>query len=284
MKQYKKITAIIMVLAMIIALCSCGGMTAEKLVKEMKSAAEEKTMTQGNAEMEINMEISAQGLSMGMDMGISIELKMSEDPYASYSNMEMRMKLFGQEMTETTKTYTVVESGNVVNYIHRSSTDSWERYDMGIALTDLQNNYVGYNWISENAADITLAEQTQNVDGYEVYVLKCSISGEDIVGIMKSIQGISGLFEGSTLDGLEFLNVGVPAVFYIDKETYLPIKIEMDVDGFSEIMSGILSGILSEMAPGLNMEISINEITAVYGNIGYDEIEIPELPAAAKSL
>ena len=85
------------------------------------------------------------------------------------------------------------------------------------------------------------------------------------------------------MSGLDMSALTVPMTMYIDTKTYLPVQMEMEIQGFDELLAGMMDELLGEDAASLGMEIEIGKVTAVCTDIGYDAVEVPAVPQEALS-
>lgn len=278
----KKIKILLAAGFMGIALTGCG-MNAEKLVDEMAAATEGKQMTQATTTMEMDMNMEAEGVSMDMSMDMVMDVQASNDPYASYTNMETTVDVAGQQTSEVIQLYSIEEDGALVNYVYTESTDSWEKQDLGMSMDDIASQTADYNWLLEKAKseELTLEEDAQTVNGKEVYVMNCTLEGEEIQKAFEGIGSMTDMFEQAGMGEIDFTALSVPTTYYIDKETFLPVKMEMDIEGMDEMMDELLANMFAQAEMETELNFSISKLHAVYDNIGYDAIEVPEVPKEA---
>lgn len=281
MKQKKKLTILLTLGTMMFALTGCG-MNAEELVEKTLNALEGKQMTQatGIYEMEIGMEV--EGTVMEMDMEMSMDTKVSQEPYASFVDMEMAIDVSGLRMTETVQSYTLVEDGTLVSYTHTDSTDTWLKQESGMDLEEVMAQTDSYNWLAQKASEeLVLAKETQTINDREVYVLSCTLTGEEMQKTLDNMGSMKDLFNESGLGEVDFTALSVPTVFYIDKETFLPVKTEMDIEGMNDMMDSMVTSLLGDSGVSIEMELDISKMHMVLDNIRYDKIEVPTVPEEA---
>lgn len=264
---------------MCLSLSGCA-MSPETLVEEMLTASDGKEMTQSSITMEMDMSIEADGTSMDTSLDLLMDLKASSDPYASYCRTEMTMDAAGEETTETTEVYSLEEDGALVNYIYTTSTDDWEKQDLGTTLEEMTSQTVDYNWLSEKAKadELTLAEETQTINDTEVYVLSGTINGDTMQDSFDSLGMLTDVFGSDSTAEIDFTALTVPVTYYIDTESFLPLKIEMDIEGMGDAMNSVITSLLGTTGTETELSISVDHMHIVYDNIGYDAVTIPEVP------
>lgn len=275
----KKIKILLATAFMGLALTGCG-MNAEKLAEEMMAASEGKQMTQASVSMEMNMSMEVEGASMDMSMDAAMEMQTDADPYASYMSMEMTIDAAGEQTTESMQIYSVEEDEALVNYVYTESTDKWEKQELDMSVDEVAAQTIDYNWLVEKAKseELVLAEETQTVNESEVYVLSFTLEGEEMQNAFEGLGNMTDIFEQAGVSGIDFTSFNVPTTYYIDKETYLPVKIEMDIEGMGEMMDGLMASIFSQLETDTQISIDVQKFHASYDNIGYDDVEIPTVP------
>ena len=256
-------------------------MTAQTLAAKMAVAAAKTPMTQEKLTMEFEMSIGAQGMTLNLDMDMTMDMVVSMDPYQAYTNLAVTMEMLGQSYTETMEMYVQEENGTMTTYSYAASADEWSAQTMDFS-EDMKK--VNYDWLAKKAAeDLVLAEETQTMDGHEVYVLSCNITGAEMQEMMSSTASVQDALEEAGMSGLDMSALTVPMTMYIDTKTYLPVQMEMEIQGFDELLAGMMDELLGEDAASLGMEIEIGKVTAVCTDIGYDAVEVPAVPQEALS-
>ncbi len=260
-------------------------MTAAKLLDNLVTAMEGKIMLQTTVAMEMEMSIGIGEYAMNMATVNTSETKMSVEPFLSYNKSSVTMEMDGEQITMDSEVYTVEENDTVVSYMHEPTSGTWLKMDSGVALKDAMQSYTGYEWMKDKAMDeLVLEDATQVVEGKDAYVLKCTLTGEEMQKALNGMSNMEDMLEQSGLDFYDYGMLTVPTVFYIDTQTYRPIQIEMEIQGMSELVNNVMTGMAEEngeedAVSGMNMEIS--KVYAIYNNISYDAVEVPALPAEA---
>lgn len=286
MKRTKAIALLLTLSILILALSGCGKMTTEKLAVKMADAVQDRQMAQSTMEMEMDISFNLEQMGMSLDMALAVDyimdMKMASDPYELYSEtvMNMNMEFLGQseELTEKIKTHVVMEDGKLVSYVYSDTTGSWERQEM--ELDQIPAN-LDYSFLTEKLAELVMDEEKQELDGREVYVVRITLTGEEMQDALNSASGLPETFSNMGITDLDMSTLRIPTVFYVDAKTYLPVQIEMELTGMDEMMNSLLSSALGSV-DGL-AEVSITNCRAVYKNISFDPVEVPEVPAEAKN-
>lgn len=279
MKRLKRFTILLLVMAMMLMFSGCGKMTARILAAKMAVAVARKPMTQEKIVMEFEMSIGVRGITLNLDMDMTMDMIMSMDPYRAYTNMDMTMEMLGQSYSDSMEMYIQEEEGTMTSYSYTASADRWAKQT--VELTENMKT-VDYTWLKEKAAeDLILAEETQAIGDHEVYVLSCTVTGAEMREMMSNGGSMQKALEEAGLSDFDMSALTVPMVMYIDTKTYLPVQMEMEIQGMSELMAGMMDALLGADAASLGMEIEIGKVTAVCTDIGYDDVEVPAVPQDA---
>ena len=262
MKKMNRITALILALVMMLALSGCGKMTTEKLALKMVEATGGKMMTQATTTMDMELDMTMGQGGMTMDLA---------------------MEIMGQTMEETvkTKTYMELADGKAVNYVYDEASGIWQSTEVDVM--DSVTAGMDYGFLKDMIPEITMDEEIQTLNGTEVYVLRMTITGAQMQNAMGGAVDMESMLGQAGLNGeLDFSVMSVPTVMYVDAKTYLPVKMEMEIMGMGEVMKSMMGQMVGAM-DGMGLDISIPVCKVVYENIGFDPVEVPEVPAEARN-
>ena len=301
MKIQKKLALLLAVSMTALALIGCGGkknedasqsagsgvsssqqvepletVTAETLAQKVAEVTRGKALTQIKTVMEMDVTMSAQDTSMTMLMDMVSQAKMSADPYLTYMETESFIEMDGQQMSEATQSYIQLVDDQLVTYTHLNSTDEWTWEEVAVTPELLEAQTDEYGWLENKAAEeLTLEDGTQALDGHTVYVLHCTLTGDEMMEAAGA-GGINGLEEALAVGGVEagdFSVLTMPTTIYIDAETYLPLKREMEILGMSELMNSLAA------SANADMQMTINAVKVVASGMSYEPVEVPTVPA-----
>ena len=254
-------------------------MTAERLVQEVMTATDEKPMTSGTVDMEMAVTIAAEGVTMEMGMNMTCVTMTSLEPYAGYAEMTMTMDMLGEQTTQTTRQYQMEQDGSIVSYMNVDGTNTWDKIVLDMDMDQLVQESQNYNYLTQTVDALQLDESTQLLDGQEVYVLRIDLQGAQMQEALQSMGMLQELLADTGME-FDFSALTVPTVYYIDAGTYLPVRMEMDIQGMGEMMSGMLGSMIGEETAG--MQVDIPSFKASYSKMTYDPVEIPTVPAEGK--
>ena len=294
----KNRTGTVVLLATVGTLClgvtGCGKMTTEKLLTKMNQAVDGRQMTYAEftEEMEASYQMDVMGANMSMDMSMTMDMKeyVNADPLSGYIEGTVNVNMMEQDVESDMKIYMGEEDGSVSAYVYTGMNDDWSRMDVDFDLEEykklLNQNTVANLFAGVGSADESIAmdEETSDLDGTEVYVLRGSFMGEDVEELLSGAGVSMFMGDGMNMD-LSLEDLSVPMVCYVDAATYLPVQIEMDIEGMDSLVDQMLESELGQLegeTEDLGMEISVGTCHVVMKNFSYEPQDIPAVPEEAK--
>lgn len=268
----KKVAILAAGVLLVSSAAGCGTENVQKISEDMQKSVKEVKSAMGDVDMGLGVTIGQSGISMGIDMGLQGDWEAVLDPGAFHFNGTMSMSLlkFSMDM----ELYGVEEDDKMILYAKVG--DEWNKSE-----TDLdkpEDRKTTKNLFDEDYDRIVLDEKTEKVNGKDAYVMRTTITGEDVkkavnsVGDMMEEELTEDNLEGISLDDLE-----ADVVLKVYKEDKLPAFFSFELkDGIKD-----LNPEHGENEP----EIGIDNCTFTanikeYNNI--DKIEIPEEALTAK--
>lgn len=256
-------------------------MTASVVAKQMADATAGKSMSKTKGTTGFEMGITAQGETLELSTETVNEVVTVLDPYASYTKTEVTSSFAGEETTEITEVYMVMEEDALVGYTYIESADQWIKMPLDLDVDELITQTPEYNWMTEKPEDeLVLDEGTKNVDGREAYVLRVTLTGEE----MQKAVGNSDALDSLTSLGMEEVDISmlsVDTVFYVDTESFLPIAFDMEINGLSDLMTEVMTASMGQGAEGLDLEFDVSPLRLSYSDIEYGPVEVPAVPEEA---
>ncbi len=257
--------------------------SAKELILEISEAAKDKAMTSCSYVIGMDFGINMEGFSMDMSVSSKGDMVMSMNPYVSYTEMVMQMKVLGQESVELTKAYMLEEDGQVVTYTYAETLGEWTREESGMSVDDmLQQNTMSYDWITNKPAEeFVIDSQLHTINGKETYKVSLTLTGEEMQVMMDNLGGMEGLMEETGVQGIDYTMIDVPATYYVDTTTHQVVQMDMNIEGMGELMTKVLeeSFVQDPSMAGYQVEVTIGDFILSYTNISYDPVEVPEIPA-----
>lgn len=294
----RKTTRTVVLLTAVGALClgatGCGKMTTEKLLANMSKAVDGRQMTYAEftEELEASYQMDVMGADLNMDMSMALDMKeyVNADPLNGYMEGTLHIHMMEQDMDSDMKIYMGEEDGAIAAYVYSGLNDDWSRMAMDFDLEEykkiVSQNNVADLFMSPGSGDgsMTMDEETTELNGAEVYVLRGSFMGEEVEELLTGTGGISLFMGGDTDVDLSLEGLSIPAVCYVDAGTCLPVQLEMDLEGMDSLVDQMLEaelGQLDDDGAGLGMEISVGTCHVVMKNFSFEEQDVPTVPEEA---
>lgn len=275
-------------------------LTAERLLVQMAAAVDGRSPTQMNASLDldlgIKMKMDGFSLSMGASMELDMKTMISEDPYAMYADFSVKAESMNQTQVQKAEAYYLIEDGKFVCYVYDKTLNMWTRTEIGEVP---ESNPSGGE---SSGADLpplemTLEENTQKLNRREVYVLRCLLTRDHLTQFMTPMAPITGTLitplDNSTAELPEDLQA--ETVIYVDTESLLPVRIQIDILGIEDMLNDLLTGSLTPPATELSLvsniaekkesdspfHIGVNTFRIVLDELYFDPAEIPAVPQEA---
>lgn len=284
--KIRKITALLLAAVMVLGLFSgCEkAMDAETLVQKMTEASANVTDMGGKMDMDIDMTMSVTGMSLDMGMNLSGEYRTTSEPMAGWMDMTFSMEMMGMTQEMQMVSYYAEEDGVLVSYAYDSSTDMWtcseaeEMMDMG-SMTTMDLTEIA-------AGNMVLAEEKQTIGDREAYVLDVTITGELLNKAMaESMEVLDGELDeevAAMMEGMDFSAMSMKAVYYIDCETYLPLQMDIEIQGMGDALGTMINAMMSEEAMDDSVDyeftVDVTKFTISMSELVYADVQVPTVP------
>lgn len=281
----KRFVSLALVLVMVVSLLSgCQKpMDAQTLVKKMNEATADRIATSMHMEMDMDMTLKMQGISM--DMAVDMAMDLLQDDANAYVDMDMNLEMLGVTQDMGMESYTTMEDGKFVTYAHSAVDDTWTRQETE-QEPQSATLYAALGEIDPEA--LVLDEETQMIAEREAYVLRATMTGEQmqqtIGSVMDSMSQDMDEATKSVMSELDLTALSVPLVCYIDCETYLPLQMEMEIQGLGEMMTALMEAVMAQAGESLEevdleeMEFDIPNCLVKAQSISFDPVEVPAVP------
>lgn len=270
------------------ALAGCGNDKEEAT----EATAEENLVTQAitnsqkvqsvtyDMTMDMAMDFTVGEETQAINMTTNGSIEYLNDPMSMSMNMNMDM---GEAGTMDSASYGEIVDGNFVLYT--SVEDQWIKQTVGTAQEMEQyNSAKAMEVYLESMKDFT-DEGVENVNGSKATKFTGTISGDDLQAVMDSMAGMGdqmaalGL-EDESLASLYADSGDLTISIWIDNQTVLPVKYEMD-------MTAMMQNIMEKLSTTTQ---DLGEITYNVSNVfvsmtvtGYDNVEAIEIPEEARN-
>lgn len=303
MKKTRRLMTLLTVLALLLTLAACGEttptttepttepttapttvpteppMTAEDVYLSMNQAMQ--TVEASRMYMDFSYSLSytegegENAQTTEVNYGIGMDMIVSTEPFGSYTFVDMLVETNGESFGYDVEIYLLEENGSVVSYTQMFDTWQFTDYEMTtkqyLASGMMESISTDAVWTEGSTpTDMTLDEWTQDLDGKEVYVLRCSFPLEDMAEALAS----------AGLEGVEAPeNAVLPIVYYVDASDFTLARVDFNSDYLKTLIADIVAAsMLGTETEGVEFDLEISDF--VYG-FGYGAQEIPTVPQEA---
>lgn len=282
MKNIRKLLAAGLAVVMVAGLAGCGGggSSAEDI---MKTAQEKlKDVKSMNCEMVMNMDMSSNGQTMSMST--TGDIAMDSEPLLMKMDMDIKMDAAGQSgnqkmvmyAEQADQNYTMYMSPDGTNWVKQTMTDmaNMEQYDAQASM----DMYLSSSESFKEAG-------TEKINGSDATKYEGIISQD----AMNEVMSASGAADSLAQFGISeedaaalYQDLGeLPIAIWIDNESSLPVKYEMDMTAVMQKLMDNMVKTMGEAASG--MEFSVDKMFISMTMSDFNSIEAIEIPEAAKN-
>lgn len=278
MKLRKPAAILATTISVVLLFTGCGKMTANELAVKTAAALISHPVTAVQVAADLDLKMDAMGVSTVLGMDLGVDAKFSQEPYRQFTETTMKMNILSMEISEKNQSYTHLEDGKKVTYAHQDSLDAWLRHEAEPEDDSVQSAQKNFQDLIKKKAlsDFVLADQTQQLDGREVYVLSCTFTGDEIRSLADDFDELEDRF-----DGVDLSTLSVPVVSYIDVKSFLPVKMEMEFQGLNEALADAVKKSLDLDMESLKMNVEVTAVKVVCNSFSYDPVDVPEVPQEA---
>lgn len=287
----KKLMVLAMALGLsVAALTGCSKPTLESLVDGMYD--NEIDSQTAEVDMDMVLSFSAQGMTMDISLGADMEVQcagLTGDEQTYYMDGKLNMDMAGESESAGFEMYALMEDDTITSYVYNEDADTWykaesEADDSGSVDQDMVDELTENmkNVLKENGE---LAEDTEDFEGEECYVITATIGGDDFVDILEPVGDmLNDTMEDAGVDidilsWFEYFSMDV--TYYISKDTKYLVGSEIDMADTDVL--GMVNQFISDLGlDGSVMDIfedisfSTCKFTCVMSDINDTEVEIPK--------
>lgn len=298
MKKMHRTIVWLTVLCLMLALAGCGGqepttepttvpttapteppITAEQVFSSLSDAIENVEATRMRMELAYDMTVTEgegeEAVTTEITLDMVVDTMACQEPFGGYTLMDMSLVSGDYDMAYVIELYLVEEEDSVVGYMQMF--DSWIRsnYEMSVSefLTSGQMTEVDTEEVWSGIAklaDMTLDDETQNLNGTEVYILRGTIPAGDMSEALSSL-GVE--------DPSAYADLTLPVVYYVDTESFLIVRMEADMSYMKDVLDEVIAqAMVGTEATNATIELDISNV--IY-DLEYGVPAIPPVPQEA---
>lgn len=262
-------------------------LTAQSLFYKAKAAAPDPA-TQYRTGETIILRAGANGITVQTDISKTMQVFLSQDPFAIFAQTDTVSTMMGVEVKQTLQEYYRQEGEDIVYYCDIEQLDLTVREVLPeqlyppIDTEEFPDVEIPTNteWLftvnSKNgyppeayAQYMELEPETQMLDGTEVYVLKYEQNGLWLFD-----------FTGDAAIDADLSSIRIPTTWYIDAETFMPIKQEFTMTDLDSVATAAMVEFLNIQLPenAADLELEIVEYTYTLTDMCFDPVDVPDVP------
>ena len=308
MKTRNSIICLLCAAALLLSLCGCSALsgffaeTKEDVLLRLTEYVDGRNPTA--ATVTIDFAMTSELGDVPTDITISLENRtLIASETESYSEGEFSYTINDQEVSHSTQVYNFAENGSLLTFTHVDSTDRWFRSET--PLPDLQTevtptpaptNSEGTDSaaaevsIPEEYTSLLLEEGTQTLGDQEVYVLTGSVDGEVCKAFLLDSLNLDALtarlqsaaskgIDPNTINlkNLDFSTLTADIIVYLNKESCAPVQIELTLNGMNLLITDFMAMLPEQTAALLGSSVTIKPVRAVFTDISFDPVTIPQV-------
>lgn len=218
-------TAGILAVSMLAGCGSAGGkVTAESLLQDVQKKCENMKSMETHTTSEITLDAAALG-GTSIDMTMDMTMQTTTDPVANY--MKGSIGILGS--TIDMEMYAIVEDDKISTYT--GMADQWMVQTMDYDKDSVEKINAAAEDLLKSKDSLQLADETQDVDGTEAYIITGNISGEDVKNLMGSMESTLSSLTGGTDMNLD--DISVDFTYAISKADKMPLYMDMTFNGLA---------------------------------------------------
>lgn len=264
MKHIKKMTALILALALSLSLAACGAKTPEEVIR----TAQEKVNSAKSMEATMVMDMEMTVMEQTMAVTTTMDMSYFADPIQMRSTMEMDMGALG---VMTMDIYAQADGDQYTVYL----TDGSQWTSQQVELAEMQQYDARSSMdLYLNSASSFQADGSEKLSGGDADKYTGVITGASLEEVMQSSGALDSMSQligdPDAIAGIYQDLADMPVTIWVDKKSGYPVRYVMDMsDTMSQIMEKTLAA--APDAAALDLKIGKMLITMDCFNFGAAE-------------
>ena len=257
---------------LMLSLQGCSPMTPARTAERVAETMARTPCTAANLSGQIDISMGVAGLEVDTTVSLEESLIYSPDPQQAYMELEMGYEMMGVRVPLSMESYLLEENGKVMQYLHTGGIWLCNEVDSSMVQAGLTLEF-------DDPEALTFDKEVKELDGVPAVCLVGTVSGDALRPLLGNMMGeLAGAGQAAsdmTEDVLDFSAVSADVRMYVNKDTYLPIRMECDVLGLDTVMNDLMDG--------TGLSYSVDDFTMVCDYTSYEPQQIPALPAEASA-
>lgn len=212
-----------------VMLAGCGAstskVTAESLLQEVKSKCDAMKSLETHTTAEITL--GSEALGGTMDLTMDMTMQTTTEPVANYLKENISIPGLGTAMDM--ENYTVVQDDQILSYA--GIAGQWMVSKMAYDKDSVERINAAAEDLLKSKDSLKLADETEDVNGTEAYIITGSISGADVKNLLSSMESTLGNLTGNT--DMDLGDISVDFTYAISKADKNPLYMEMTFNGMT---------------------------------------------------
>ncbi len=291
MKKLKKLTAVVLIIALALSLSACSSFGMRMFFAGQKMSRLESWSM--DSHIDLGLSFSILGKPLDLDTVLDGRADVTTDPQAAKLNMDVTT--LGD--TSRIQTYYEQVGDSFVSYATSDGGKSWS--SESVALSDLPARLPDKNDLKELASLASAFEERgkESIRGSEATVFAGTVSGADagklleVTGILDSLVGAFGL-DASKLP--HDFNGSIPMTIALDGKSGMIVRVTMDLTALMQDLLPSLLNVLSDKLADkigfsgldlgiLSASLQITRCNVVEELYNFNAVGAIEIPAEARA-
>ena len=258
-------------------LTGCGAsLKTARVASKFGNALKEQPPTSATAEINCSITTSTQGIPADTRFHTVVRSRADWDTNKMYSDVESTVTDRGKDTVHTIQVYSSGDSGEQIRYAHVDRYETWVRLEKQIGFQDIKPSSI-LDFLDQVSEDTTMEITEDTLGGGIHYLLKLSFTGDQLRTFAETV----GIVIPREYQICDLENVTVPVEVEIEDKTFLPIRFQAKLQGIDESLIHALACSFAKGNEARSTDITMDEITLLITNFGYDVQDIPLLPKGA---
>lgn len=239
-------------------------LSADECVSRMNDALEDVKSYELTTKTSVSMEVNGDDLSNVT----TISMKCFTDPVKSKVTTKTVSTKNGKSKTSKAYSYTNTVDGKVFYYTSLNNKLFLKK--------ELDNSLDGVETLlSNDSMKATIIDSDTKVNGKKAIKLSIAVNGNDLGNSMESfIDSATNIFTGNKSD-----DDAIKITCYIDKATYLPIKMSADVTDF---VNNLCSSVTNTLKDKVDMNVAFKDLSVSMSYKNFNKVKNFKLPKGCK--
>ena len=273
-RKWSSLTVLLLMAALVLSGCT-SSMKVAKAATKFGKAMLEQPVTGATAEISTGLRSDSFGIPADLRLRTVVHSAYDLEDGRAFSDIDSSISLQGVDIHQSGQCYSSLTRGEFTSYMHLDNPDLWCRLDHIPSLTALDRTLVLE--LMETVSEDAVLELRESGAGGEYYTLSACFDGEDVLSFLRNTDALPE----NVLGNLSATGVRIPVEVDLEEKTFLPLRMQINVEGISGELSRKLSGLLSHYPELQDLDFEMGDISILITNFTYGEKTVAKLPMGA---